>query len=1490
MMDVRTYTRNQTAKQFIHSISHHSLPCEMGLNQDLTQQQGDILSGWHKDPSMSCANECIRNNVAKNSMSTAKSRWRQWKSDWKSLLSVDGASKEFMNQKMLPCQLENMLPNELCDASISKQEVACYPRSSFGNSSSAQPLVALPTVVSNSSLRTSNAPKASCFDHVSLGSSMGSSCDGYNQGVLNSLTSDGGSLRSSKCISQVASETVSSPEQISSISACSDADVNFDTGIMDAGRTFSGGRFQHLSGSSSENCVQQKHFNEDRLNMINSRGFLDDNQNACNVGFPSVPRKKLEIPVPNLENMQQDPWTVPEAYSILPSVISNTPLSTCEVLLEPEMLPGSTGSQKFHQGHQQPSMLFEERFVAQSQYHFFEQDGCFRRVSGELVAKASHLPLEQSAAVQHLASEGSLSSSGPNGAANFIHYSDVNPQRILLSYMNYKRIHAEGSQVSFVDQMHSTVCGDCLCNCDKYSKLVSHFDNCHDWGCKICRPARMCCVMGKPPQGSRKQERDNLRAFCDKRFSSTSYDQSEDFPHQTKRMKTAKSVSNEIGVSSVVTCSIAQTCDPGESEELPQLRQWPETPVLNDLDPTKDQDHFEVSTPLEESRSASSSNGVSETLQKSIKSALSFSENLVGCSKEEGSMLVCTSDVKNNMVDTSQILSSHNMSVPSEEFVADQKEKRQVCTKPDQAKLEMKSNLIAPAVDAGRKLGEPKILGVSLIDFFTVEEVKDHLSSLRQWISEEAFENTITNAVGENTCQLCAMDKLLFAPAPIYCSSCGIRIKRNLIYYCTLDEMGTRYCFCTSCFKGSRGCAISFHGISIAKSKLHKERNIHEDGESWVQCDQCKNWQHQICALYNDKRDLGGKAEYICPKCYVKGVEVGELVPLQKTVAFGAKDLSTTLLSDYIEQRLSRRLKQEREERANALHKNLHEVPGAKDLTVRVVMSVNKLLKVKQQFLDIFHDENYPTEFPYRSKVILLFQKIEGVDVCLFGMYVQEFGSECGQPNQRCVYVSYLDSAKYFRPDIKTTSGEALRTFVYHEILIGYLDYCKKRGFATCYIWACPPLKGEDYILYCHPESQKTPKPDKLRHWYKSMLRKAAEENIVADCTNLYDHYFLPAGKQNIKISAARLPYFDGDYWSGAAVDMIRNIEQGSQIGSEKKVKKVLTKRTLKAMGHTDLSDDAAKDILVMQKLGQTIFPVKEDFLMVRLQYTCTRCHEVILSGSRWVCLECRNFQLCVRCCDLEQNLGEENVHTSSSGQRHNISQVTVNDVTVDTDDKDVVLDNSYFENRHSFLSFCQVNHYQFDSLRRAKHSSMMILYHLHNLSEPTLGTTCYICHRDIVANQGWHCEICPGFNACDGCYQRKGSDCHNHKLSQRLSVVNWGSKKGRSQQQKHNRVRELLNLLMHASQCNAIKSSCSYPNCLQIRRLFHHARQCNLRLAGGCQLCQKTWMLLRLHSKNCRDSNCRVPRCMDLKKHAELLVQQSETRRRAALGSLRGF
>lgn len=88
---------------------------------------------------------------------------------------------------------------------------------------------------------------------------------------------------------------------------------------------------------------------------------------------------------------------------------------------------------------------------------------------------------------------------------------------------------------------------------------------------------------------------------------------------------------------------------------------------------------------------------------------------------------------------------------------------------------------------------------------------------------------------------------------------------------------------------------------------------------------------------------------------------------------------------------------------------------------------------------------HFPDSFPYRAKAMFAFEEIDGVDVCFFGMHVQEYSSDSVQPNTRRVYVSYLDSVHFFQP-------RHLRTAVYHEILIGYLEHVGQVGYVDSWL------------------------------------------------------------------------------------------------------------------------------------------------------------------------------------------------------------------------------------------------------------------------------------------------------------------------------------------------------------------------------------------------------------------------------------------------------
>jgi hypothetical protein len=207
---------------------------------------------------------------------------------------------------------------------------------------------------------------------------------------------------------------------------------------------------------------------------------------------------------------------------------------------------------------------------------------------------------------------------------------------------------------------------------------------------------------------------------------------------------------------------------------------------------------------------------------------------------------------------------------------------------------------------------------------------------------------------------------------------------------------------------------------------------------------------------------------------------------------WNAKNLPETKLSTFLENMVANRLKT----------MGLHDIIDT--ITIRMPSNDDRHMEVPDAIINnmMTSDGNcIPKYLEYRQKCILMFQKIDGVDICLFCLYVQEFGESCPAPNKSVVYIAYLDSVDYFRP------VEA-RTVVYHEILVAYLAWVRARGFKIGHIWSCPPQRGDNFIFWCHPPHQRTPSRERLSAWYSSILQRSSHLGILDSVGTIWNSYF----------------------------------------------------------------------------------------------------------------------------------------------------------------------------------------------------------------------------------------------------------------------------------------------------------------------------------------------------------------------------------------------
>jgi len=913
-------------------------------------------------------------------------------------------------------------------------------------------------------------------------------------------------------------------------------------------------------------------------------------------------------------------------------------------------------------------------------------------------------------------------------------------------------------------------------------------------------------------------------------------------------------------------------------------------------------------------------------------------------------------------------------------------------------------------------------------------------------------------------CLLCGCEKLLFEPPVFYCNGMNCpskRIRRNSYYYIGANN---QYHWCHPCFQELKdGQSLELGEMTLKKEQLTKKKNDEVHEESWVQCDKCERWIHQICALFNTRQNKDQRSEYICPKCTIDDRKKRGVIEGISTTPM-AEDLQRTKLSERLELHVRNKVDEyfENAARDRAKSENISFEEAKKGMqmggviTIRQVTSMDRKLEVRERMKKRYAFKNYPDEFTFRCKCIVVFQNLDGVDCILFGLYVYEHDEKNPYPNERAVYISYLDSVHYMRP-------RRMRTFIYHEIMISYLDYVRQKGFSTAHIWACPPLKGDDYILYAKPEDQKTPKDDRLRQWYLDMLVECQRRGIVGKVTNMYDLYFA-----NEKNDATVVPYMDGDYFPAEVENIIKDIEEGkhskkNSTAGKKKKNNAKSKKKKSGRGgtrSTGLDEDAlaASGIIppgmdqkslesggrdyVMVKLGETIQPMKESFIVAYLAWSGAKSEDLVVpkdiedyrkefgvipldanansdsstsegAGTDGANIKSENYQPTsggskaavpsnvpsqaqvgttptstssgpssttvtapvppagnINTMESSKTISPgSNVPQSSSGGAptpigqptaapasapaaggHNTPATdpatstasdpnspdskskaqtssnmtpatqqiregkfaamaarkrgiegttkvsdekgkekekkdapvreTVKDskgrtVTVLDDDQEE-MDCEFLNNRQAFLNLCQGNHYQFDQVRRAKHSSMMVLWHLHNRDAPKFVQQCAICAREILSGFRYHCPTCADYDQCHDCVSNPNAPRHPHQL--KPIPVTSGKQTELTAAQRKERQRSIqlhMTLLLHAATCNSPK--CPSANCNKMKGLLKHGVQCSIKAAGGCHVCKRIWALLQLHARQCKANSCPVPNCMAIRERFRQLKKQQQ-------------
>lgn len=562
--------------------------------------------------------------------------------------------------------------------------------------------------------------------------------------------------------------------------------------------------------------------------------------------------------------------------------------------------------------------------------------------------------------------------------------------------------------------------------------------------------------------------------------------------------------------------------------------------------------------------------------------------------------------------------------------------------------------------------------------------------------------------------------------------------------------------------------------------------------EPWVKCSECARWMHQVCGLFNPVRgEYAAEHDFVCPLCCwrhkASAPPPSSSLHSSLNSALSDREASRSSclnippcdLSQFLQSFLRRELAA------------VGESAAAETLNVRVLSFPGEKMTLPETVVRAF-DENanalahalpdrdvsvqrLPPTATYLSRGIYLFQQHDGVEVSLFTLFAQEFGDTCELvANRRSVYVAYIDSIRYLSP-------ASARTSAYHLIMLAYFDYVRRHGFDRVHIWSCPPQKRISYVYWCRPAFQKTPSAEHLRAWYNKLLTQAHARGIVADWTTLYDQYLAHEDSAQLPVKdeaaasliatrgvtarsvdpselawpAAELPpIFDGDFIPAELERILGRL--GARNGKARRATTTSDSAKNAAIGSSGGKDGSGgggsqskgggvapavriKEEAVESAVAMVVPPPPVEF---KLREIFERCQGSVRRMKQDL--------LVVRLVPVR--VEGDNAHRVPCAPERTVPAWCLRVPR-------------FFGSRFMFHQLCAHAGYQFDSLRRAKHSTMMILHHYLNEHVTQANVFCRDCSLLITHAEYWACGRCDRFALCDTCYQRDGR-AHPHALA----------------------------------------------------------------------------------------------------------------------------